>query len=93
MLGAIDESPPIHLPNKASNILLSTGTPAVVDESGNLNLPLVKPILVRGKTITQVRKMVEKVYTSGDDPIVLTAESRILVTLMQKSMTPGQEVR
>ena len=86
VLGALDESPPIHLPNKASNILLSTGTPILVDESGNLNLPLVKPILVRGKTITQVRKMVEKVYTSGDDPIILTAENRMFVTLMQKSM-------
>ena len=51
-----------------------------------------RQILVRGKTITQVRKMVKKAYTSGDKPI-LTAENRILVTLTQKSMTPGQEVR
>ena len=83
VLGNLDESPPIQIPDPTSDLPPSLGYPVSVRADGTISLPLVEPIPVRGLTIVQVEELVKSKYLDRNGPI-LTSENRILVSLMRK---------
>ena len=83
VLGNIDESPPVQIPDPNSDLPPSLGYPVSVREDGTISLPLVDPISVRGMTIIQVEDLIKSRYQDHNRPI-LTSDNRILVSLMRK---------
>ena len=83
ILGAIDEMPPVQLPDPNSDLPPSIGYPVTVRDDGTISLPLVEPIAVRGLTIIQVEELIKSRYLDPNRPI-LKPENRILVSLMRK---------
>ena len=83
VLGNLDESPPVQIPDPSSDLPPSLGYPVSVREDGSISLPLVEPIPVRGLTIIQVEELIKSKYLDRSRPI-LTPENRILVSLMRK---------
>ncbi len=49
---------PVNFPTEESRLPPSTGFPMVVQENGTILLPGVAPIMVRGKTLDEVRELV-----------------------------------
>ena len=89
VLGEFAASPPIHLPTEGSGLQPTVGFPVPVDYDGTIDLPIVKPIKVRGKTILEVRKLVNDVFKTGEQPI-LRESARIIVNLMQTRQSRRQ---
>ena len=83
VLGNLDESPPVQIPDANSDLPPSIGYPVSVREDGTISLPLVEPIPVRGLTVIQVEELIKSKYLDRNRPI-LTSENRILVSLMRK---------
>ncbi len=83
VLGDLDETPPVQLPDTNSDLPPSLGYPVAVRADGTIALPLIEPISVRGLTIIQAEALVKARYLDGKRPI-LRAENRILVSLMRK---------
>ncbi len=75
--------PPVHFPEEGSDLPPSVGFPIPVRDDGTLPLPLIDPLDVRGKTITQVEDMVRKAYVD-DEKILRKGRDRILVSLMRE---------
>lgn len=74
VLGQRDQ-PPINQsvdPNRAPTL----GYPLTVRDDGTLSLPLIQPILVRGKTIPQVEREIRHAYTVGRR-LLLPGQDRI----------------
>lgn len=86
VLGEVDGAPPVYFPPEGSSLGPSMGYPVVVRENGTLSLPLVDPIPVRGLTIQQAEALIKSVYlgNSSSGKEILSAESRIIVTLQRK---------
>jgi protein involved in polysaccharide export with SLBB domain len=59
----------------------AVGFPIPVQEDGTIALPLLKPIDVRGKNVTEVQAEITKQYVEGG---VINAGARILVTLARQ---------
>jgi protein involved in polysaccharide export with SLBB domain len=59
----------------------AVGFPIPVQEDGTLNLPLIKPIDVRGKNVLEVQALITKSYTEEG---VIAAGARILVSLARQ---------
>jgi RNA polymerase sigma factor (sigma-70 family) len=55
------------------------GYPIVVQEGGRLDLPLIEPINVRGKSVTEVLEMVRGAYLKSG--IIRPGQNRIIVSL------------
>lgn len=83
VLGKPDEPPPVHIPERDSDLPPAIGFPIPVREDGTLSLPLVPALNVRGLTLTQVENLVRKAYTV-DQGILQEGKERIIVTLMKK---------
>ena len=83
VLGNLDESPPVQIPDPTSDLPPSLGYPVSVRVDGTISLPLVEPIPVRGLTIIQVEELIKSKYLDRNRPI-LTSDNRILVSLMRK---------
>jgi len=83
VLGDINELPPVQFPPEGSNLPPAIGYPVPVGEDGNLRLPLVKPIPVKGLTIAQAADTIRRVYTI-DNRILQPGKDRIIVTLMKE---------
>lgn len=66
VLGEFDSSPPIHPGNPVLDIPPAIGYPITVDHAGKIALPFIEPVLVRGKTIEEVRVALELAYR--DEP-------------------------
>ncbi|EMI58518.1 polysaccharide biosynthesis/export family protein [Rhodopirellula sallentina] len=75
--------PPVHFPEEGSDLPPSVGFPIPVRDDGTLPLPLIEPLDVRGKTITEVENMVRKAYVD-DEKILRKGRDRILVSLMRE---------
>src|SRR5688572_13543574 len=54
VLGKPDEAPPVHIPERNSDLPPAIGYPMPIREDGTLALPLVPALSVRGLTLTQV---------------------------------------
>ncbi len=83
VLGSEDMPPPVHMPEKDSDLPPSIGFPIPVRENGTLALPLVPPIPVRGLTLAQIENVIRRAYTI-DNQILPAGKERIIVTLMRK---------
>ena len=83
VLGKTEEAPPVHMPERGSDLPPAVGYPIPVREDGTLALPLVPPIPVRGLTQTQVEAAIRQAYTI-DNQILAPGKDRILVTLMKE---------
>ncbi len=83
VLGGFEGNPPIHFPEAGSKQSPSIGFPIVVRENGEVSLPHVKPINVKGMTVTEARAAIKKPYEEGDQPILKPNEARFFVGLME----------
>lgn len=59
------------------------GYPVPIRDDGTLSLPLIEPIPVRGLTIQQVEKLIQRAYKEGKTPVI-KPEGRIIVTLVRE---------
>lgn len=87
VLGDVAEPPPVNMPTQGSDLPPAIGYPVVVGDDGTISLPLVKPIPVKGLTISQVKQLLFDQYTGqveGGLRILNPSEAKILVTLMRK---------
>lgn len=82
VLGALEESPPVHFAED-SNIPPAMGYPVPVREDGTLSLPLVTPIRVEGLTVTQTEEAIRRAYTV-QRKILQPGKDRIITTLMRR---------
>ena len=82
VLGAIDEAPPVQIPDPTSDLPPSIGYPVPVRDDGTLSLPLVEPVPVKGLTIQQAEQLITRAYLQSDKPVLRTG--RIIVTLQRK---------
>lgn len=92
VLGNLDESPPIQLPDPRSDLPPSLGYPVPVRADGTISLPLADPIAVRGLTIIQAQQLIKSIYLDPNRPI-LKPQNRILVSLMRKRTVSVYVVR
>ena len=83
VLGKFGEAPPVQVPAPGSDLPPSIGYPIVVREDGTISLPLIEKISVRGMSIEDAEKAVEKAYRAGKEPILI-GDARIIVTLSRK---------
>jgi protein involved in polysaccharide export with SLBB domain len=97
------QPPPVHLPDDR-NPLPSMGFPFVVSDEGTLPLPsLPEPLLVKGKTITEVReaiideylknKLLEPAKDKQGNAIKGTVAAQVLVSLLRPRHVRVQVVR
>lgn len=83
VLGNPDEAPPVHMPDRDSDLPPAIGFPIPIREDGTLALPLVPPKMVRGLTLSQVENVIRNSYTI-DQQILQEGKDRIIVTLMKQ---------
>ena len=83
VLGQYKGDPPIHYPPAESGLPPSIGFPIHVEHNGTISLPVVDPVQVRGKTIVEIKQLIDKAYKAGDKP-VLREYDRIFVSLIQR---------
>ena len=84
-LGDRAQVPPIHFP-QVGNLPPSIGYPIPVNESGDVPLPLVKRVNVRGLSLEEAEDKIIEAYTGlkpGTKEFLLPDEARILVTLVR----------
>ncbi len=74
--------PPIHFPDADSTLPPSIGYPIAVQADGMLNLPLIKPLDVKGLTIEEARLKIGKRYS--DEQILSNDEIVPIVTLIKE---------
>ncbi len=88
-LGDRNQVPPIHFPQVA-DLPPSIGYPIPVSESGDVPLPLVKRVNVRGLTLEEAQEKISMAYTGGTPgakQFLKPEEARILVTLVRPRQT------
>lgn len=80
-----DGTPPNEAPKvrMAAEMVPMIGHPVPVREDGTLSLPLIKPIPVRGLTIQQVEKLIQRAYKEGKTPVI-KPEGKIIATLVRE---------
>ena len=84
-LGERSQVPPINFP-QVGNLPPSMGYPIPVGESGEVPLPLVKRVNVRGLTLEEAQEKIARTYTGGEPgakEYLKAEEARILVTLVR----------
>jgi protein involved in polysaccharide export with SLBB domain len=59
----------------------AVGTPFVIQDNGNITLPLIDPINVRGKTLSEVERIVKDAYVKAD---IIKKDKTVLVTLAKQ---------
>ena len=84
MVGKADEPPPVHFPEDESRPP-AFGYPISVRDDGTIDLPLIPPIHVSGKTLSQTSEDIRKAYTT-DHKILPEGMDRVIVTLMRRRM-------
>jgi protein involved in polysaccharide export with SLBB domain len=88
--------PPVRLPDKDSKTP-SVGYPFLVNDKGEITLPQIPPLNVKGKTIPEVRDIIIKTYVDrgilkqGAEPG--TCAAQVLVTLMRPRQIRVQVIR
>ena len=76
-------APPVHFPEPGSDLPPSVGFPIPVRDDGTLPLPLVEPIYVEGKTISEAEELIREAYVEVEK-ILRPGRDRILVSLMRE---------
>ena len=80
ILGQADEAPPVHIPDRFSDLSPGIGFPIPVRDDGTVSLPLIDPIPVRGLTVAQVEELVKRRYVEK----AILVNPRVIVTLLRK---------
>ena len=96
ILGKKDENPQVYIPqNSESSASPSAGTPVTVREDGTISLPMIKPLIVRGKTTSETEEMIRQAYTNHEvgRELLPPGEERILVSLLKPRQTRVMVVR
>ncbi|MCL4201664.1 MAG: polysaccharide biosynthesis/export family protein [Pirellulaceae bacterium] len=83
VLGNVDAVPPVHFPERGSDVLPGMGYPVPVREDGCISLPLVEPIDVRGLTVGQAEARIRDVYLQQRQ-ILRPGQDRIVVSMIRK---------
>ncbi|WP_010581637.1 polysaccharide biosynthesis/export family protein [Schlesneria paludicola] len=95
ILGKKDENPQVYFPPQNSDATPSAGIPVTVREDGTISLPMIKPLLVRGKTTSETEEAIRRAYTDheGGRELLKPNEERILVSLLKARQTRVMVVR
>src|SRR5262245_5176475 len=72
---------PYQLTGDERRLPPAVGTPFHVQENGTINLPLLDPINVRGKTLSEVEKLVKDAYVKND---IIKKDKVVLVNLAKQ---------
>lgn len=80
IVGNAETPPPVNLPD-SSELPPSIGYPFPIRDDGNISLPLVGNVQVKGKTIEQAEQAVVQAYL--DKEILRPDDYRIIVSLMR----------
>jgi hypothetical protein len=83
VLGSAEQAPPVHMPEKDSDLPPSIGFPIPVRKDGTLPLPLIAPIATQGLTLSQIESAIRTEYTVKSR-ILQPGKDRIIVTLMKE---------
>lgn len=62
VLGEKETQPPVHFPEEADQPP-AIGFPVPVRDDGTINLPYLKPLSVKGKTVVELTEQIKQVYT------------------------------
>jgi protein involved in polysaccharide export with SLBB domain len=89
VLGDRTVPPPVRLAEQG-NQTPAFGYPIPVAENGTVSLPLIPPVTVRGKTVSEAQEAIRKAYT---EDIIKPGRERIIVTLLQPRVTRVLVVR
>ena len=75
---------PVRLPD-ATSPLAATGFPVPVNDDGTISIPRLPPLDVRGKSVTEVERLIQDTATGKrGGPELLKPTARIAVQLLQK---------
>lgn len=87
VIGDASEVPPTHF-SITENLTYppSVGVPFTVQDDGTIDLPIVAPLNVKGMTLLEVKRAIQKAYTQ-DQQIIQAGFDRIVVTLAQPRVT------
>ena len=83
VIGKVDSDPPINTPPAGSLLPPTIGFPFQVESNGTISLPIIEPVQITGKTLAEVKQEIFDAYTAGDDPILISEETRIYVSMIQ----------
>ncbi len=83
VIGDLDSNPPVQIPPAGSALPPAIGFPVPVRENGQIELPHVGALTVKGMTVQQVENLLKQKYIGGEQPI-LRANNRILVSLLRE---------
>ena len=83
VLGEYDGVPPVQIPPAGSGLPPAMGFPIQVDERGEISVPMIEPVQVRGKTVRAVKEVLLKAYTDGEKPILTRDGAKIFVSMVQ----------
>lgn len=80
VLGDFSSKTPVHMPNDSGG-LAGIGYPVFVRANGTLSLPQIKPISVRGLTVSQAERKISTTYLAKK---ILKQGRRVSVDLIRK---------
>ena len=80
VLGAPGEAAPMNVQPPNSYAPDSYGYPVPIRNDGTISLPCIHPVYVQGKTVREVRHLVNEKYRAGESP-VLTEDVSICVCI------------
>lgn len=83
VLGSAEHIPPVHYPEKGSDVTPAFGYPVPIREDGAVSLPLTRPILVRGLTVPEAEERIRNVYVNELE-VLRPDIDRVVVTLVRK---------
>ena len=72
--------PPVNFPDKDSTLPPSLGYPVPVQENGTIDLPLIKPLRVKGLTVEQVQKLIREEYLNNK--MLKETENQVLTPIV-----------
>ena len=79
----VASAPPVHFPEPGSDLPPAVGFPIPVRDDGTLPLPLIEPIYVEGKTVTEAEQLIREAYVEVEK-ILRPGRDRILVSLIRE---------
>jgi protein involved in polysaccharide export with SLBB domain len=91
VLGEKSQPPPVRYA-ELGNLPPAVGFPIPVDAEGNIALPIIAPLPVKGLTVIEVRDAIFKAYTQPKE-LINPQNARVLVALMRPRQYRVQVIR
>ena len=70
VLGNPGEAPPMNVLDPDFILPESRGWPVPIRKDGTISLPSIHPVFVKGKSVREVRHLVNAKYRAGNEPIL-----------------------